>query len=292
MKWRIRSNQSDPTALSNRRMLPDHPVEWVLCILSALKLILPQIWSGMDLRPVTLASIALMGAWVVWIWRQSEEKPFRLSWVSALACVFAYIELNVVNLQSGMRQRILLTLLASLVAVIIVVVRYCRTRKEMRDSFAMSATYDPRAEICPTPTDQKDPMSFGEDIGADACENTRADAQSNTEASKPKRNRGSLGGSVLIAALLTGALAYTTLGRLNYGLDISQPTVHQVTVMDREHVHRRKSADHYYLTVQINGQTEELEVDSAFYNQTETGDTVTIKEHCGAFGWSYLIVGE
>jgi hypothetical protein len=93
----------------------------------------------------------------------------------------------------------------------------------------------------------------------------------------------------ILVFLMVFGVPLLTIQTINYTFDTSDEEQFEYTIIDKETriSSGRYSTKLYYLKVVINGNVEELKVESYVYHSYEIDDTIELTYHEGYFGYSY-----
>ena len=90
-------------------------------------------------------------------------------------------------------------------------------------------------------------------------------------------------GWFLLCTFLVAVVVWSYTAHLNYALDTSTPTTHNLVIEGKDRDNHRKSADDYEFIFTQNGETFSVEVSFAEYGAYDIGDTYTLILYGGAF---------
>lgn len=95
--------------------------------------------------------------------------------------------------------------------------------------------------------------------------------------------------TILPAFMIGIFFSFGAVGSINYLYDPHEPDVHSSLVYDMHTSHSSKSGTSYYVEIAMRNKTmNDVSVSSAFYKETEIGDTVSVYEYEGLFGIAYV----
>lgn len=106
------------------------------------------------------------------------------------------------------------------------------------------------------------------------------------------RKVGTLLSIIIMTFFVAYGYSYTTTGAVNCVFDDSVPTHISCTVLDKDIRSGSRTPTQYEVKVEIDGDTEWIQVSSSEYDDIDIGDNVTIDHYSGALNFGYYLYSE